>query len=321
MQLLIGLPLLFAACSAVRPGSGRVEAGASATKQKVRDLGDDVWGLACVSLANAREQPTHKAEMATQIPMGGVLHVWKQAGHWFNIETDDGYHAWLEAESFVTCTKTDVEDWTASPLLIVTAFEDCVREQPRPDALPVSDVVIGCRLKKISGEGEWYQVELPDQRSGFLPKLSATDFVRWKESRHATPDEIERTAKLFLGRPYLWGANSPRGLDCSGLTKLVFFLSGIELKRNASQQATQGVDVPLDDNLSRLRKGDLVFFGHRARGRQPDRITHVGIYLGDKLFIHSSQRVRINSLDPKSPIRDLARIKKLLKAKRILPET
>ena len=321
MQLLIGLPLVFTACSTVHPGSGREEAESSPARDKVRDLGADVWGLACVSLANAREQPTHKAEMATQIPMGGVLRVWKQAGRWFNIETDDGYHAWLETESFVPCTKADIESWTASPLLIVTVFEDCVREKPRPDALPVSDVVLGCRLKKMAEVGDWFQVELPDHRAGFLPKPTATDFARWKESRRATPEQIERTAKLFLGRPYLWGANSPRGLDCSGLTKLVFFLNGIELKRNASQQATQGVDVPLDADLSRLRKGDLVFFGHRARGRQPEHVTHVGIYLGDKLFIHSSQRVRINSLDSRSPICDVQRTRRLLKAKRILSET
>lgn len=321
MQLLIGLPLAFAACSNVRPGSGLAEEESAPAKGQVRDVGADAWGLACVSVANARERPSHKSELATQILMGGVVRVWQQAGRWFNVEADDGYHAWLETESFFPGTKTDIESWTASPLLIVTALEDCVREQPRPEALPVSDVVLGCRLKKIAAAGDWFQVELPDHRTGFLPKESATDFARWEETRRATPDEIERTAKLFLGRPYLWGANSPRGLDCSGLTKLVFFLNGIQLKRNASQQATQGVDVPLDTGLSRLRKGDLIFFGHRARGRQPERITHVGIYLGDKLFIHSSQRVRINSLDSKSPLRDLERIKRLLKAKRILPET
>jgi len=195
-----------------------------------------------------------------------------------------------------------------------------VREQPKSEAQSVSDVVIGCRLRKIGEEGDWFRVELPDHRTGFLPKSAATDLARWQQSRHATPDSIERTAKLFLGRPYLWGANTPRGLDCSGLTKLTFFLNGITLRRNASQQAEQGVDVPLDAKLSGLRKGDLLFFGHRARGDKPERVTHVGIYLGDKLFIHSSQRVRISSLDPESPVYDSRRANTLLKARRVLPE-
>lgn len=287
----------------------------------MQDLGEDAWGLGCVSVANAREQPSHKSEMATQILMGGVLRLRKQAGHWFQVETDDGYQAWLEAESFYPGRKADIESWEASPLLIVTTFEDCVREQPRSEAQVVSDVVIGCQLRKIGEDGDWFRVELPDHRAGFLPKTAATDYTRWRQTRQATPAQIERTAKLLLGRPYLWGANTPRGLDCSGLTKLVFFLNGVALKRNASQQAQQGGDVPLDADLSRLRKGDLLFFGHRARGGRPERVTHVGIYLGDKLFIQSSQRVRISSLDPASPICDSRRSRTLLKAKRVLPDS
>ena len=98
----------------------------------------------------------------------------------------------------------------------------------------------------------------------------------------------------------------------------MFFLNGIDLLRNASAQACQGVAVPLDADLSGVRKGDLLFFGRRARPGEPERVTHAGIYLGDKLFIHSSQRVRISSLDPQSPIRDEFRIRSLLRARRIL---
>lgn len=108
-------------------------------------------------------------------------------------------------------------------------------------------------------------------------------------------------------------------MDCSGFTKLVFFLNGIELNRNASQQALQGRDVPLDADLSYLRKGDLLFFGGDRRGRS-ERVSHVAIYLGGKSFIQSSEMVRISSLDPQSPIRDELRIRTLLHARRILPE-
>ncbi len=297
------------------------ETDVTAEKAPERDLGDDAWGIGCVSVASAHELPSHKSELGTQVLMGGVLHLRKQSGHWFYAETDDDYRSWVETESFVAVTKADVDAWQASPLLIVTAFEDCVREQPKPDAESVSDVVIGCRLRKTGEDGNWYRVELPDRRTGFLPKSAATDFARWQQSRRATPDSIERTAKSFLGRPYLWGANTPRGLDCSGLTKLTFFLNGIALRRNASQQAEQGVNISLDGDLKRVRKGDLLFFGHRACGDKPQRVTHVGIYLGDKLFIHSSQRVRISSLDPASPLFDKRRAETLLGAKRVLPKS
>ena len=174
-------------------------------------------------------------------------------------------------------------------------------------------------MKKTGEEGDWFKVELPDQRAGYLQKHSATDYKEWKRTRQPTPDAIEQTARMFLGYPYLWGGNSPKGLDCSGFTKLVFFLNGVELDRNASHQAQQGVAVPLDAEFSHVKKGDLLFFGTPARGDRPERVTHVGIYLGDKLFIHSSEMVRINSLDPNSPISDARRIRTLIAAKRVLP--
>jgi cell wall-associated NlpC family hydrolase len=179
-------------------------------------------------------------------------------------------------------------------------------------------VVVGNRVKKIEASGGWYRVELPDGRRGYLARGSAQDYDSWKATRRATPESIEQTARRLLGRPYLWGANSPKGLDCSGLTKLVFALNGIDLRRNASHQARQGRQVPLDKDLTQLRKGDLVFFGSPPRGGKPERVTHIGIYLGDKLFIHSSERVRISSLDSGSPIRDEYRIKTLLGARRFV---
>jgi cell wall-associated NlpC family hydrolase len=99
----------------------------------------------------------------------------------------------------------------------------------------------------------------------------------------------------------------------------VFFLNGIALQRDSSNQAGQGVEVPLDGDLSQLKKGDLLFFGRRSLRGGTERVVHVGIYLGDKLFIHSSEWVHISSLDPNSPIRDENRIRTLLRARRVLP--
>ena len=284
------------------------------------EFGDASWGIVCLSVANAREKPENTAELGTQVLMGNPVRVWKRSRIWYLIQTADRYVAWMEKGSFQRCTQADVEAWNNSPLLIVTTFEDCVREKPEAGAQPVTDVVMGGLLKKTGEQGEWFKIELPDHRSGYLPRISAEDYAGWKKSRHATPENIEHAAKQLLGRPYLWGANSPKGLDCSGLNKFVFFLNGIDLDRNASHQARQGVEVPLDADLSQLRKGDLVFFGFRGSWRRPERVTHTGIYLGDKLFIHSSERVHISSLDPASPIRDAQRIRMLLHARRILPE-
>jgi gamma-D-glutamyl-L-lysine dipeptidyl-peptidase len=286
-------------------------------------LGNEVWGIGCTSISNGRLQPEHKAELGTQVLMGEVVRVFKRSTNvvfaWYLTQAPSGYISWLQKGTFVRCTREQADAWNSSPLLIITAMEDCILERPDPDAQPVSDVVLCDLVRKTGEEGDWYRVELPDQRAGYLPKKSAQDYASWKQARRPTTENIERTARRFIGRPYFWGARSPKGVDCSGFTGLVFYLNGIDLLRDSSQQARQGTEVPLDDNLSQLKKGDLLFFGPPARRGRPERVVHAGIYLGDKLFIHSSERVHISSLDPQSPLRDENRIRTLLHARRILP--
>jgi gamma-D-glutamyl-L-lysine dipeptidyl-peptidase len=285
-----------------------------------KNLGDRVWGIATLSVVNVREKPGNPSEMGTQILMGDVFKVWKKENGWFLVQTADHYVGWAEAGGFVNCTREAVDRWNASPRLMVTAFEERILEQPAGAAPPVADVVMGGLVKRMGESGDWFKVELADGRGGFLPKKSAMDYTEWQATRKPTPENIEHTARSFLGRPYSWGGNSIRGMDCSGLTKLVFFLNGIQLDRNAAEQCNQGVAVPLDDGLKNLKKGDLLFFGQRAAPGAPEKIDHTGIYLGDRLFIQSSARVQISSLDKASPVADKQCIQSLLRARRILPE-
>ena len=180
-------------------------------------------------------------------------------------------------------------------------YQRPIRAGQPPGHLQCGRPTPGGELILTGEEGDWFKVELPDQRAGCLPRKAATNYDARKAARQPTAENIERTARSFIGRPYLWGGNSPKGFDCSGFTKTVFFLNGIDLMRDSSQQARQGVEVPLDGDLSQLKKGDLLFFGRRPRRGGPERVVHLGIYLGDKLFIHSSEWVHISSLDPSSP--------------------
>lgn len=92
-----------------------------------------------------------------------------------------------------------------------------------------------------------------------------------------------------------------KGVDCSGFTKTVYLMNGIELLRDASQQATMGVGIEAGKDFENLQKGDLIFFNRNAGEHDLRRITHVAIYLGNRFFIHSSGRVRIGSFEPASP--------------------
>ena len=110
------------------------------------------------------------------------------------------------------------------------------------------------------------------------------------------PKKKGRWAKLvalmlacsLAGVPYMWGGNTVKHFDCSGLVKFCYFMNGILLPRNASQQVKCGTPVAGGE----YKPGDLLFFG----SRKPLRITHVAIYIGDGRIVHSSHSVRIMSL-------------------------
>ncbi len=77
---------------------------------------------------------------------------------------------------------------------------------------------------------------------------------------------------------YLWGGSVGPNYDCSGLVQAAFIAAGIWLPRDSYQQETFTQPVPETD----LSPGNLVFFG------SPQRTTHVGLYLGDQCYVHSS---------------------------------
>jgi len=133
-----------------------------------------------------------------------------------------------------------------------------------------------------------------------------------------TSENVIRTARRFFGVPYLWGGTSAKGFDCSGFTKTVYFLNGVLLPRDASQQVMVGSIIDTGVDMENLNTGDLLFFGSKATPEQEARVTHVAIYLGRKKFIHSSGDVRINSFDPSDPDFSKYRLGTFLHARRII---
>jgi cell wall-associated NlpC family hydrolase len=104
-------------------------------------------------------------------------------------------------------------------------------------------------------------------------------------------ESVDLLAKTFINTPYLWGGRTHFGIDCSGFVQVLFKLKGIQLKRDASQQAGEGNTV---NAISDAIIGDLAFF-ENGKGK----ITHVGMLLNREHIIHASGKVKIDLIDQK----------------------
>lgn len=108
--------------------------------------------------------------------------------------------------------------------------------------------------------------------------------------------DVVRTALQVLGTPYQWGGTAENGFDCSGLIQYAYGQHGIRLPRVSRDQARAGSEVP--PVVEALLPGDILVFAARPGGG----VTHVGMYVGEHKFIHSSSSgVRLSLLDPRDP--------------------
>ena len=286
-------------------------------------LGDKTFGIVSLSVGNVRSKPGNAEELATQVLLGMVVKLLKKERGYYLIQSSDQYLGWLDSDALFVTNRSVVDDWVSAHKFIATGIFTMVREQPDAKAQPVCDLVAGGIMKSLGQSGSWAQVELPDGRKGFVERALVEDYETWKSTRKLTGENIEMTAKSLMGVPYLWGGTSVKGMDCSGFAKTVFRLNGMELNRDADQQALMGEDVNTGDEFQNLRKGDLLFFGRKATPERRESISHVGIYLENKTFIHtpSGRGVRLGSFDPASPYYDEPNLKRFVRVRRLIPTT
>lgn len=151
----------------------------------------------------------------------------------------------------------------------------------------------GESVEILGVDGEWYKVSAGG-KTGYI----RGDYVSFTEpdpsqapAAGSIGEQIVAFAEQFLGTPYVWAGSSPSGFDCSGFVSYVFKNFGYTVNRTAASMYTNGVAV----DKSELQIGDAVFFASSS-----ESIGHVGIYIGDGEFIHSSSGcgyVTISGLD------------------------
>jgi hypothetical protein len=284
-----------------------------------KKLGDKIYGVINLSVANFRSKPDHPAELVTQAILGTPIKVYKKGEDgYYLVQTPDGYISWLDDDGFTFMTVDQWNEWKSSPKIIYTKEYGFSYSEADVNSQTVSDLVAGNLLKIIGEDSNFYLVNYPDGRTAYIKKDEAELFNDWYNSLNPIGETILKTAYRFMGIPYLWGGTSTKGMDCSGFTKTVYFLNGIVLARDASQQVNTGELVDTKDDWQNLQAGDLLFFGRKADENRKERITHVAIYIGDGDFIHAAGKVRINSFNPSKSYYSDYRKSGFIRAKRIL---
>jgi len=288
------------------------------------------YGLINVSVADMKLEPDYESATDSQALLGTPVLMLDRKGYWNLVQTPEGYQGWVSDMQVTPKSPEEARLWRESGRVIVTDYYSIVRTGPSGDSPVVSDALMGDIFELTGGDVRkrgyrserlrWCGVRFPDGREGFIPADAVTDFREWAASRCASGESITATAKGFLGFPYLWGGISVKGFDCSGLVRHAYFMNGLILLRNASQQIHTGEDVPMGASLNklseRLEPADLIMFGKITPENPFPRASHVGIYLGDTRFIHSSLMVRINSISP--DMADFYDSKQIIAVRRII---
>jgi cell wall-associated NlpC family hydrolase len=169
---------------------------------------------------------------------------------------------------------------------------------------------MGNVLELLEIYDEWFMVRLCDGSEGYLEKKTASMTDEFCSSMQRI-ERIVATVKKMAGTPYIWGGNTPRGFDCSGLIQFCFRMGGKLTPRDCRDQFRIGHSVSLEE----IRKGDLLFFG---TGEEP---THVALHTEGLFYHHARGTVKRASLDPECDLYDYELASIVMGSRRVIDDT
>jgi gamma-D-glutamyl-L-lysine dipeptidyl-peptidase len=239
-------------------------------------------------VANMFSKPSEDADVVSQAIYGANVAVLEQKEGWAHIRTADDYTGWAPLASLRPGAAYAARGRVAE---VQSLFAHLYREASVTAHAPLLTVPFESRLEVIAEPPDntrWLQVRLPDDRPAWVQSAD----VAFDVKPLGIP-EMLAFSKRFLGLPYTWGGTSSYGYDCSGFAQMLERRRGVSMPRDAQPQAEWSGMAPVSTDA--IAPGDLLYFGTEKR------ITHTGIYLGDRKFINATTwqtpMVRIDDLD------------------------
>ncbi|MDO4881225.1 MAG: C40 family peptidase [Capnocytophaga sp.] len=227
-----------------------------------------MFAICYLSIIPVRLEPSHKSEQVTQMLYGETCIITKKNNDgWCYVRIDfDNYEGWVNQKQLQLIDEiTYYEIKDTLPRYAADLF-DFVQLSDNED--DIQTITLGATVSNAPALGHIFRGEI---QQGVSRK------------------NLIKLAFQYLNAPYLWGGKTPLGIDCSGLTQMVYKLSGVALPRDASEQAKLGTHI---QHLSDSEIGDLAFFNNDA-----GRITHTGIILGNGYIIHAHGKVRVDRIN------------------------
>jgi cell wall-associated NlpC family hydrolase len=244
-------------------------------------------------VANMYSKPTREADVVSQALYGTTVGLVEEENGWARVRTPDDYTGWMPLEWLRRLGPDEPLYASQGPVAQVESlFANLYREPDVTRREPLMTLPYEVRLE-IAAEpepgGRWLRVRLVDGSEAWIQRGDLRlDF------RPASVEEVLLFARRFLGLPYLWGGTSAFGYDCSGFVQMLCRRRGVLIPRDAHPQCHWEGMSPVE--REDLKPGDLLCFG-----KSLDKITHIGIYLGNGEFINATTYqqpvVRLDRLD------------------------
>lgn len=231
-----------------------------------------VSGRCNLSIVPLRAEAAHRSEMVSQVLFGEEFEILEETQDWTRIRLfSPDYEGWIQNGQYSLLDPIEGGSKEGRRVFVVDLSGAVGQSKDLHVTLvPGTTIVINDYSSSVI---DWFELD------GKLRMPTLRDFET----------EFPKLIAHYKNVPYLWGGRSQYGIDCSGLSLAIYRHFGVDLPRDAYQQAEYGEVV---DFLTEIKAGDLAFFDN-----EDGKITHVGIMIDAETILHASARVRIDKMD------------------------